>query len=136
MVHVHVTYHPQLPCLGKIIRNHLFTFHISEAMKKAVPKPSLVANRRLKNLKDLSVKVMMTPPQQLYEGNSLCGRPCCKSCMHIGTGIIFESATTEKSSKLALPLTAGPKTLCTRLSAANVKKNKQDIVETEHPWHF
>ena len=36
----------------------------------------------------------MKPPQQLYEGTSPCGRPRCKSCMHIRTGNTFESATT------------------------------------------
>ena len=89
-----VTYHPQLPCSGRILWNHLPTLHISETMKKAVPNPPLVANRRPKNLKDLLVRAMMKPSQQLYEGTSPCGRLCCKSCTHIRTGNTFESATT------------------------------------------
>ena len=89
-----VTYHPELPCWGKILHDHLPTLHISEKMKKAVPNPPLVANRRPKNLKDLLVRVTMKPPQHLYQGNSPCGRPSCKSCTHIQTSITFESATT------------------------------------------
>ena len=40
-----VTYHPQLPCLGRILRNHPPTLHILETMKKTVSNPPLVANR-------------------------------------------------------------------------------------------
>ena len=64
-----VTYHPYLPCLGRILRNHIPTFHFSETMKKAVPNPPLVANRRPKNLKDLLLRAMMKTPQQRFEGN-------------------------------------------------------------------
>ena len=103
-----VTYHPQLPCLGKILRNHLPTLHILETMKKAVPNPPLVANRQPKNLKDLLVRVMMKPPQQLYEGTSPCGKPRCKSCMHIRTGNAFESARTGE--KFQAHVTANCKT--------------------------
>ena len=39
-----VTFHPQLPRLGKILRDHLPTLHILNTMKEAVPNPPLVAN--------------------------------------------------------------------------------------------
>ena len=115
-----VTYHPQLPCFGRILQNHLPTLHISETMKEAVPNPPLVANRRPKNLNDLLVRVMMNPPQQLYEGNSLCGRPCCKSCMHIQTGITFDSATMGEKFHSRITANCKIKTSFIWLSAANV----------------
>ena len=40
-----VTFHPELPSLGRILCDHLPTLHISEKMKKALPNPPLVANR-------------------------------------------------------------------------------------------
>ena len=39
-----VTYHPDLPPLGKILPDHLPILHVSERMKLAVPSPPLVAN--------------------------------------------------------------------------------------------
>ena len=55
-----VTYHPELPSLGKILHYHLPTLYIPEKkMKKAVPKPPLVANKWLKNLNDTSVRMTM-----------------------------------------------------------------------------
>ena len=112
------------------------TLHISEIMKKVVPKPPLVANRRPKNLKDLPVKVMMTPPQQLYEGNSPCGRPCCKSCMHIGTGVIFESATKRKKFQARITANCRTKNIVYMYLIKCCKCKKKDIVETENPWYL
>ena len=48
-----VNYHPDLPPLSKILRDHLPILHVSEKMKLAIPNPPLVANRRPRNLKDL-----------------------------------------------------------------------------------
>ena len=129
-----VSYHSQLPYLERILGNHLPTLHISETIKKAVPNPPLVANRRPKNLKDLSVRAKMKLPQQPYVGNSPCGRPRCKSCMHIRTGITLESATTGE--KFQAPVT-------TNCRATNIvyliechKCQKQYIRKTENPLHL
>ena len=103
-----VTYHPELPCLEKILRNHLLTVYISEKMNKAVPNPPLVANTLPQNLKDVLVMATMKPPQQPHEGSTPCGRPRCKSCMHRRKGINFESATTGE--KFRARVTANCKT--------------------------
>ena len=129
-----VTYHPQLPCLGRILRNHLPILHISETMKEAVPNPPLVANRRPKNLKGLLVRVMMKPPQQLYEGNSSCGRPHCKSCMHIWTGLTFESATTGEKFQARVTANCRTKNIVYLIECWGVKKTY--IGETKNPLHL
>ena len=40
-----VTYHPELPNLSKIVRDHPSTLHVFEKMKKVVPNAPLVAYR-------------------------------------------------------------------------------------------
>ena len=129
-----VTYHPQLPCLGKILREHLPTLHVSETMKKAVPNPPLVANRRPKNLRDLLVRAEMKPPQQLYEGNSACRRPRCKSCIHIKTGSAFESATTGEKFQARVTANCRTKNIVYLIECR--KCRKQYIGETENPLHL
>ena len=63
-----VTFHPQLPLLGKILRDHLLSLHISNKTKEAVPNPPLVANQKPKNLKDLFlVRASLKPPLQRHE---------------------------------------------------------------------
>ena len=104
-----VTYHPQLPYWGKIFPNHLPTLHISETMKEAIPNPPLVPNRRPKNFKDLLVRAMMKPLQQLYEGISPCGKPCFKSWMHIRTATLLKASGRDNSLKFMLLLFAKPK---------------------------
>ena len=118
-----VTYHPQLWCLGKILWNHLSTLHISETMNKAVPNPPLVANRRPKNLKDLLVRAMMKPPQQLHEGTSPCGKPRCKSCMHIRTGNAFESAAPGEKFQTHVTANCKTKNIVYLIECRKCKKN-------------
>ena len=77
-----VTYHLQLPRLGKILRNHLPALHISNKMKKAAPLPPLVLNRGHKNVNYLLVRASLKPLLQRHKGSTRCGRPRCKSCMH------------------------------------------------------
>ena len=113
-----VTYHPQRPCLGKIFHNHLPTLYISEKGKKVVPNPPLLANRLPKNLKDLLVRATMKPPQQLHEGNSPCGRPHCKSCVHIRTGMTFAAAKTGEK-------------FCARVTANCRTKNIVYLIECQ-----
>ena len=129
-----VTYHPQLWCLGKILWNHLPTLHISETMNKAVPNPPLVADRRPKNLKDLLVRAMMKPPQQLHEGTSTCGKPCCKSCMHIRTGKAFESAAMGEKFQTHVMANCKTKTIVYLIECRKCKKKY--IRETENPLHL
>ena len=129
-----VTFHPQLPSLGKILRDHLPTLHISEKMKKAVPNPPLVANRRPKNLNDLLVRATMKPPQQLHEGNSPCGRPRCKSCAHIRAGVTFESARTGEKFRARVTANCRTKNIVYLIECR--KCRKQYIGETENPLHL
>ena len=129
-----VNYHPQLPRLGKILRNHLPTLHISEKMKEAVPNPPLIANRRPKNLKDLLVRASLKPPPQRHEGSNRCGRPRCKSCVHIKTGITFKSAVTGENFRAQV--TANCKTSNIVYLIECRKCNKQYVGETENPLHL
>ena len=129
-----VTFHPQLPRLGKILRDHLPTLHISNKMKEAVPSPPLVANRRPKNLKDLLVRASLKPPLQRHEGSTRCGRPRCKSCMHIKTGITFKSAVTGENFRAKV--TANCKTSNLIYLIECRKCNKQYVGETENPLHL
>ena len=39
-----VNYHPNLPPLSKILREHLPILHVTERMKLTVPNPPLLAN--------------------------------------------------------------------------------------------
>ena len=68
-----LTYHPDLPLLNKILRDHLPILHVSERMKLAAPSPTLVANRQLRNLKDLLTKATLKPLQR-HTGSHGCGR--------------------------------------------------------------
>ena len=133
-----VTFHPQLPSLGEIPRDHLPTctspLCISEKMKKAVPNPPLVANRRSKNLNDLLVRATMKPPQQLHEGNSPCGRPRCKSCTHIRAGTTFESARTGEKFRARVTTNCRTKNIVYLIECR--KCRKQYIGETDNPLHL
>ena len=55
-----VTYHPILPPFQVITKRHLPTLHTTERLQWAVPLPSLIAFRRLRNLRDLLVWVPLT----------------------------------------------------------------------------
>ena len=129
-----ITFHPQLPRWGKILRDHLPTLHISNKMKETVPNPPLVANWRPKNLKDLLVSVLLKPPLQRHEGSTRCGRPRCKSWMHIKTGIIFSSAVTGENFQEKV--TANCKTNNLIYLIECCKCNKQYVGETENPLHL
>ena len=92
-----VTYHPQLPKLSIILRKHLPILHVSERMKQIIPNVPLVAYRRPKNLKDLLVRATLKPPQQSYEGTRQCGRPRCKTCEHIKSGLkVFQRSDWQR----------------------------------------
>ena len=110
---------------------HGRTIHISEKMKKAVPNPSLVANRRPKNLKYLLVRATMKPPQHLYERNSPCGRPRCKSCMHIRTSFTFESATMGEKFQAHFTTNCRTKNIIYLIECRKCKK--QYIGATKNP---
>ena len=99
-----------------------------------VPNPPLVANRRLKNLKDLLVRETTKPPQQLHKGNSLCGRSRCKSCAYIWTGMTFESARTGE--KFGAHVTANCRTKNIVYLIKCHKCRKQYTGETENPLHL
>ena len=61
-----VTYHPKLPNLTKIFRNHLPTLRVFEKMKKVVRNASLVPYRWLRSLKDLLVRVSIQLPGKYH----------------------------------------------------------------------
>ena len=79
-------------------------------------------HRRPENLKDLLVRATLNPPERNYEATRQCGRPRCKTCAHIKTGVGFSSAVTGK--KFRAPTTANCKTSnVVYFSAVNVINN-------------
>ena len=92
-----VIYHPDLPCLSKIFRKHLPILHISNRMQLAVPNLPLVAYWCARDLKDLLVRVQIRPPQHEYKDTSRCGRPHCKTCSLVRTGVRFCNTITKES---------------------------------------
>ena len=91
-----VTYHPSLPLLGNITRQHQHLLQLSERMKKAVPAPPIIAYRRPKNLRDLLTRTELKPPPQLVPRNEPCGRPRCKTCPTLMATDKFTSKTSGK----------------------------------------
>ena len=63
-----VTYHPSLPLLRNITRQHQHLLQLSERMQKAVPAPPIIAYRCPKNLRDLLTRAELKPPPQLVSG--------------------------------------------------------------------
>ena len=86
------------------------------------------------NLKDFLVRVTMKPPQQLYEGNSPCGRPHCKSCTHIWMSVTFESTTTGEKFRAHVTANCRTKNIIYLIECR--KCMKQHIRETENPLHL
>ena len=119
---------------GKIFRNHLPTLYISEKVKKVVPNPPLVANRWPKNLKDRLVRATKKPPQQLHEGNSPCGRPRCKSCVHIWTGMTFAATITGEKFRTRVTANCRTKNIVYLTECQRCKK--QYVGETDNPLHL
>ena len=76
----------------------------------------------------------MKPPQQLYKGTSPCGRPRCKSCMHIRTGNAFESATMEEKFEAHVTTNCKSKNIVYLTECRKCKK--QYIGETENLLHL
>ena len=91
-----VTFHPDLPHLTRILRDHQCIINTSLQLKGALPKPPLVAYRRPPNLRDLLVRAAYRQTKETYEGNSRCQQSRCKTCAHIKTGTTFHSTTTGK----------------------------------------
>ena len=89
-----VTFHPDLPHLTRILRDHQCVIDISPRLKEALPKCPLVAYRRPPNLRDLLVRAAFKQQRETYKGNSPCQHPRCKACAHIKTGTVFNSTTT------------------------------------------
>ena len=89
-----VTFHPDLPHLTRILRDHQCVIDISPRLTEALPKCPLVAYRRPPNLRDLLVRAAFKQQRETYKGNSPCQHPRCKACAHIKTGTVFNSTTT------------------------------------------
>ena len=107
-----------LPCISR------------KKMKKAVPNPPLVANRRPKNPKDiLLVRATMKPHQQLHKGSNPCGRPLCKSFAHIRAIMTFESARTGERFRALITANCRTKNIMYLIECS--KCRKQCIGETE-----
>ena len=92
-----VTFHPDLPHLMRILRDHQCVIDISPRLREALPKCPLVAYHHPPNLRDLLVREAFKQQREMYKGNSPC-TPCkhphCKTCIHIKTGITISSTIT------------------------------------------
>ena len=130
-----VTYHPELPNLSKILRDHLPTLHVSEKMKKAVPNAPLVAYRRPRSLNDLLVRASIRPLENvIYEGSRQCGRPRCKTCAHVKTGTEFTSAVTGVNFNARVTANCRTSNIVYLIQCRKCKM--QYVGETENPLHL
>ena len=125
-----VTYHPDLPLLGKILHNHLPIFHVLERMKLATPRPPLVGNRRPRNLKELLTKATLKPSQH-HNGSHGLGRPHCKTSAHVSTGTDFVSTVTGERFQANVDATCKTRNLAYFKECLRCRK--QYVGETENP---
>ena len=75
-----MTYHPGLPSVAKILKkHHSVMVSQSKILARAFPKPSIVAYRRPKNLKDIFCKAKVSSrrtSRRLKNGYRPCGQGC------------------------------------------------------------
>ena len=74
------TFHPNMPSIAKIIKkHHKVMCDESSRLKRCFPKPSMIAYRRSKNLRDLLIRAKV-PPQRnqrrILNGFRNCGELC------------------------------------------------------------
>ena len=74
-----ITFHPALPSMSAVIRKHWNVMISSDTdLAECFTKPSIVAYRRSKNLKDILVKAKIEPPNRTRKrtGFQRCKRSC------------------------------------------------------------
>ena len=128
-----VTYHPDLPPLSRILRNHLPILHVSDRMKLVAPSPSLLANRRPWNLKDLLTKATVKLPYR-HKGSHGCRRPRCKTCAHMKLGTSFTSKITNERFRANVDATCKSSNVVYLIEC--VKCKKPYVGEMENPLHL
>ena len=128
-----MTYHPDLSPLGKILRNHLPILHVLERMKLATPSAPLVANRRPRNLKEL-LTIAAQKSSRRHNGSHGCGRPRCKKCAHVRTGINFVSTVTGERFRANVDTTCKTSNVVYLIECLRCRK--QYVGETENPLHL
>ena len=93
-----VTYHPNLPNIGYMLRELQPLLHCSDKCKKAVKEVPMVAFRRPKSLRDYLVhaKLRATNLEERPKGTVKCGDRRCQVCKHLKIGDSFTSKRTGK----------------------------------------
>ena len=93
-----VTYHPNLPNIGAILRELQPLLHCSGKCKKAVKELPMVALRRPKSLGDYLVhaKLKSSDSEDKPKGPVKCGDRRCHVCEHLKIGESFTSKITGK----------------------------------------
>ena len=101
-----VTYHPNLPNIGYVLRELQPLLHCSDKCKKAVKEVPMVTFRRPKSLKDYLVhaKLRATSVEEKPKGTVKCGDRRCQVCEHFKIGDSFTSKRTGKSYSINFDL--------------------------------
>ena len=95
-----VTYHPNLPNIGSILRELQPLLHCSEKCRKAIKDVPFVAFRRPKSLGDYLVYAKLRPSTRLErssKGTVVCGNRRCQVCKYLEPDERFTSYRTGKS---------------------------------------
>ena len=83
-----ITFHPGMPSISKIVqKHHKVMISQSNILKRCFPKPSLVAYRRSKNLKDEVIRAKVNSKRRsnrTFKGYRACGQGC-PICWHSPT---------------------------------------------------
>ena len=102
------TYHPQLPPVSKIVKKH-WKVMVDESprLKRCFKKPSVVAYKRSKNLRDILIRAKIPPktPKRIMSGFKNCGE-LCLMCPYTpsGTTKIHSCNLTGEKYPIALPI--------------------------------
>ena len=97
-----VTYHFILPSLGLTTRQYLYIPQTSEWLQRAFPLPPLIAFHCPKDLRDLLVRVELTPNVHTCKalGNQHCGAARCKTCPILMVKDEFTTHATGKQYRM------------------------------------
>ena len=102
------TYHPQLPPVSKIVKKH-WKVMVDESprLKRCFKKPSVVAYKRSKNLRDILIRAKIPPktPKRIMSGFKNCGE-LCLMCPYTpsGTTKIHSCNLTGEKYPIVLPI--------------------------------
>ena len=95
-----VTYHPQLPNIGVLLKELHPLLQLSDRCNQAVPHVPMMALRRPKNLQDYLVRAKLRPVSNSdrgTKGTMHCKSNRCDVCNYVTPSSSFTSHTTKRS---------------------------------------